>query len=457
MKRLLLSVFILLAGCAIPHTYDDPVNPNLVTDAALASRAVELEEHYQEVSQMEGIVFRSHRTDVSMSLPNKFGNGGDSCIFTGHKLAADVYNYGVTGAKEDLSKVVQSLRGLYLLTHITGKPGVICRTAFPLRIANRWNYPENWEERVAEGFVHESTDTVEDPFRHGKPFDAMVYYTRATKDQLTGLLFGLTVTWKHLRASTEEHIPLVDAIRYVVATIVEDVYSHLREHSFKIRDEKGENDTNADGVDGLMLTQLLALYRHTAVTTNPKKVKKIKERYRKGFTLSFKGPHSWFNRFNNYQQYYAWNLRYLRSYSVFQLENDPGRQVDIMVYMRRRLWPFTRNHLNTKFIYLYNAVSGDEDNLDDALFALKSLSLKPIRGEDSPLGGDERSPSLLQVLLGDWDKFVLAPHLRKKTGFSIWQKTPWGVGNVGYKGKEDATGIDYLLAYWMGRYYGYLR
>jgi hypothetical protein len=121
-----------------------------------------------------------------------------------------------------------------------------------------------------------------------------------------------------------------------------------------------------------------------------------------------------------------------------------------------RLWQFTKGHLNAKFIFLYNAVTLKNKKLDDALFAMKSLKLKPIRGYDSPLAGDERKPGVLEVLFGDWDRFILPPHLRKPTSYSTWQKEPWDVGSAGHKGREDATGVDFLLSYWLARYYGFI-
>jgi hypothetical protein len=49
-------------------------------------------------------------------------------------------------------------------------------------------------------------------------------------------------------------------------------------------------------------------------------------------------------------------------------------------------------------------------------------------------------------------------HLRKPTEYFIWQKDPFGTGDgkVDTEGLNEATGLDYLLPYWMGRHYGFI-
>jgi hypothetical protein len=462
MKKLLAFIILLVilfcVGCATPHDYNDPIDPNQVTIDELASHAEHLEVLYQKNHQVEGIIWQAIRSDPSLKDPDQYGSGGDSCIFGGHKLATDVFHYATMGGTKNLDKALQSLRGLYILTHVTGTPGVFARAAFPAHRKEEWCYPENWQHRIDNGFVHEGP-SLEDPFNPGHSITPMIYYTRATKDQLTGLLFGLAVAWEYLEDGPfveDEDSEKIDHAKIVIATIVEDVYNHLRAYCFSIRDEKGENDTNADDVNGLMLLQLLSLYKETVHISNPPRARRIYDKYQDQFNSGFFVAGDLFNGWNNYSQYYAWNLRYLRGYTVYLLDGDPIHRKKIRKWYDNRLWQFTKNHLNAKFIYFYNAVTKKDENLDDALFAMKSLKLKPIRSYNSPLAGDERKPSFIQVAFGDWDRFILSPHLRKATSYSTWQKEPWDVGGTGYIGRENTTGVDFMLSYWMGRYYKFI-
>jgi len=467
MKKLLLIALFLIAGCSSPHTYQDPLNPDDVTLEALKSHAELLENHYQKYAQVEGIIWQPERSDLSLEKPDVYGSGGDSAIFTGYKLATDVFRYATIEGTENLDKVMQSLRGVYILTHIAG-PGVIARCAFPANQFKKWRYPTFWQGRIEKGFVWNSFP-LKDPFKQGAYFPEMVYYTRATRDQLTGILFGLSVTWKHLQdglspptslstipAYKRDQGRIVEA-RKIIAKIVEDLYLHLRKHDFLIRDENGRNDTNADDVSGFQLLQLLALYKETVKISTPWRTERINKKYLDQFYVVTFPIRDIVNVFNNYSQYYSWNLRYARAYTVWLLENDEDRQQEIQEWVESNAWRYTKNHQCPFFIYIHDAMQ-DSFGSETALLSLKSLSLKPIRHTGSPLAGDVRDPNIFQVLFQQEAQYILAPHLRKATSYFTWTKRPWDVGggDPGQPFWGDTTGLDYLLPYWMGRYYKFV-
>lgn len=456
MKKLFLLLALVVSGCSTPHSYNDPLEPDKVTFAELAAHANDLETKYQDQTQVDGIIWQRTRSNPALDAPDRYGSGGDSCIFTGHKLAADVYRYQVTGEREDLDRVLQSLGGLHILVNATGTPGVITRCAFPATRKAEWQFPEMWQHRIDGGFVAEGPTTT-------NPFSGVsktyIYYSRGTKDQLTGLLYGAGALEALLESKHPSHDADIAKAKVVNAQIVEDVYNHLRLYDFKIRDQKGENDTNADSVEHLIKLQLLAVYKETVIRTSPSRAARIKEKYDDAFHSSFFGVYQTladlFNKFNNYSQYYAWNLRYLRAYTIYLLEDRVEKQEKIKTWVSTNLWPYVKDHFNTKFIYLHNAITQDHSRLDDALLALKSLSLKSYRHQNSPLADDERKPSFLQVMFNSWDEFVLLPHLRKPTEYTTWQKEPWDTGNSYYNGSSQSTGLDFILTYWLGRYHGF--
>ena len=153
MKKLfLISSLLFLVSCASPHVYDDPLNPDDVSINELEDRAILLENHYQKYAQVEGVIWQPNRSDLSLEHPDSYGSGGDSAIFGGYKLAADVFRYAAIGKTENLNKALQSLRGVYILTHIAG-PGIIARCAFPADQPEKWGFPAFWQHRIDKGFV----------------------------------------------------------------------------------------------------------------------------------------------------------------------------------------------------------------------------------------------------------------------------------------------------------------
>lgn len=456
MKKLFIIFFAFITGCATPHDVAlERERVNDVTIAQLTSHAENVENHYWKYAQVEGVVWTPSRSDNALDEPDSYSNGGDSALFTGYMLASATFKYKVTRTDIDLFSVMRSVRGLYILTHATGTPGVIARCAFPASDPGPWSYPDgsSWQRRIPTGFVgtgpaHMTGGTDwEDMMRS---FPSMVYYTRATRDQLTGVLFGLAVAWNEL---TDTSNPKIVAIRNVLREISNDVYNQLRTYNFNIRDENGKNETSADDVTGPMKLQLLALYRLTAPEHRRER---IQEKYEDQFGWSIGlGSFEPWNIFNNYSQYFAWNLRYARAYTIWALEDNPERRHKLADYLRDDIWSYTSKQGCPFFIYINARINGPT-RIDEALFALKSLTLRPTRQYPSPFCGDIRKPNILQVLIGDDIQYYLPPHLRKPVDYFTWTKRGWDVGSGCPVGppNQDCTELDFMLPYWMGRRFG---
>ena len=470
MNRTLATLALtLLAGCNIGEpdlsytrpemtgawdtTYLLDATPALVTKEALAEHAALVEEHYWSYAQVNGICWPPMRTDGALEHPDSWVSGGDSALFTGYGLAAAVWRYRVTG--EGLSRIVSSLEGLYLLTHVTGTRGVIARCAFPAEEKTKFYYNQ-WGSRIERGFVGVG-DEILSPLRPGVIFPPQVYYTRATKDQLSGILFGLAVTWSQLEPMMVEleDREMVRKIRDVVATITQNVYDHLQKHNWTILDEKGENDTNSKHVSGLLRVSMLALYRKTATITHPDGVLKAEKDYGEELDsfLALANILIVGDRFNNFDQYYGHNLRVTRSYAVWVL-GDQHDKKKIHDYFKSNVWSFVKGHQNAWFAYIGAAMGSG--SATEGFAALQSLSLKPLRGWSSPLKGQEIKPSLAAATANCTAPYVKAPHLRKPTKYSSWQKEPWDVGDgeeFDKEGRNSVTGVGFLSSYWLARYH----
>lgn len=440
-------------------------DPAAVGSTELLARALDAEERTNQFHVVDGIYWQATRSSDAVHDPDGYGSGGDSMLFTGVHLAARTFKYSVTRSSNDLRLIDDAVRGTYILTHVSGSPGVLARCAFPTARAAEWDFPRAWQGRIDNGFVYESPPSLTIP--------PMTYYTRATRDQLSGLLYGLSVVWATLDVSmgvTPEDQGLIRDLREFVATTVEDVWRRLEADDFRILDHTGRNDTGADSIDDdLLRLQLLSLYRRTVVLINPARISRTEEAYQDSFsTLRF--PGFWigdlFNRFSNGDQYYAWNLRFYRTFSVWLLA-DPDDKPLVAEYLNDFLFKHVRNHKNAFFSATYAAVSGDAEVAADAVLSLKSWSLRPVRGWSSPVAlgwtpGDEQPGFLSQAwtytmrVLGLDDDNVLWPHLKEPTTYFVWQKDAWDNGVTSPNGLFDGAALDYSIVYWMGRHYGFM-
>lgn len=148
---------------------------------------------------------------------------------------------------------------MHILTHISGTPGVLVRCAFPAARAAEWRYPEAWEERIEDGYVYESSANVQDIGDPAASYPVMIYYSRATRDQLTGILYGIGVALAELDPSDYSGEMALDVIevRDILQEVIRAVWSRLKSTGFVIRDQEGKTGTTASLVTGLL--QLLAV------------------------------------------------------------------------------------------------------------------------------------------------------------------------------------------------------
>lgn len=477
-KLLLCLVLAALIGCASgPTLVGTPVPPDVLakwksdpavaTSADLATFAVTAEDHYRKFHHSEGVLFQAWRTSSALADPDRFGSGGDSLIFTGLYLGATTYRYRVTKDVTDLDKMIEAVRGLYILTNAVGHPGNLARCAFPLKDAVKFAYPENWNHRIADGFVYEGPDNIVDPFDNTQTLPKMVYYTRVSRDQVSGLFCGLAI---FLNLTDPANLDLandpasaakITKARNAVSNMVLNIWARFKQDDFLVRDQTGRNNT-ADEISGLLKLQIMGVLR----TVDPSKQKVYEEEFESFFSL-FGNPADWFNRFSNLQQYYAWNLRFSRTLALWHLEPDPKRQKIIADYIESKLFSYVKDHQNPYFIYVYNvAHPGDPTKLDEALLSLKGLTIRPFRNYDSPMAKDGSPPS------GTWGKVVKilrgVPHFlgitdpipaqfREPVTYFNWQEDPWEPGYKGNNASEEDCGLGFLLPYWMGRYYGFIK
>ena len=236
----------------------------------------------------------------------------------------------------------------------------------------------------------------------------------------------------------------------MVRQTTEDIYAHLIQYGWKIRDEHGRNDTSADSVSRLLRVAVLGLVHHTGATN-------VADEYQREFNkfMDLANTLAIADRFANIQQYYAHNLRTSRALALWLLEGDSLNGSMIADYYQSNVWKFTKGHKSAWFAFTRAAlVPTDFSAVAEGIDSLRSLSLKPIRMYSSPLHGQEQKPGLPELASGCTNLYVLDPHLRKPEDYVTWQKEPWDPGPETDWDKEalgDMSGLDFMLPYWLGK------
>jgi hypothetical protein len=148
---------------------------------------------------------------------------------------------------------------------------------------------------------------------------------------------------------------------------------------------------------------------------------------------------------DDHHSYFKFNLNTINFYNLIRLENSSFKRFYDQAYdlMRRT----TDGHGNAHFSMIDRALRGADQNRDASTRAqLRDWLLRPrrdpyidLRGQ-YPACGEDDACSPITVLD------------RVRTDF-LWQRSPYLLFGGG-EGRTEGAGIDYILPYWMGRYYG---
>ncbi len=334
----------------------------------------------------DGIVFVAN-TPVGSASP-RYASDADNAIFTGLALAAAAYRYGVTGEAVDLAAVDTLLDGIHRLAHAHGIPGVLARSSFAREGAwARFGYgpdrttpaDNQWRKRIAKGQVYER--------------DGWVWYTKATRDQLTGVLFGLAVT--HV---VVDEPPIRERVREITAALAR----RLRESDGSLVDHEGRTGTNAHRIDAPLELALAALEH---ATTNASSAPPTSAFFQQvGLRTAY------YNRW--LMRTFVFHLHLMNAHTLLLLRDHHAEHAEVRRW-HDKLWSFVTADENPQFAALHHAATGAPPSAD-SLGHLERRSRENYRG------------------------------------FFAWEKDPeaWWDDTRTVRG----PGIDVLLPYWMLRY-----
>ncbi|HEY6400948.1 MAG TPA: hypothetical protein VI479_06040, partial [Blastocatellia bacterium] len=160
------------------------------------------------------------------------------------------------------------------------------------------------------------------------------------------------------------------------------------------------------------------------------------------------GTAIYYDLLNDHTSYFKFNLDTINIYNLIRLEgNFIFRSSYMQVYnvLRRT----TDDHGNAHFNMIDRALKGADSRRDtETRDLLQQWLQRPRRDPFRDLRGDPRYPSCGD----DRSCNAIAVVDRVNTDF-LWQRSPFQLFGGG-AGAIETAGIDYILPYWMARYYG---
>lgn len=431
--------------------------------------------------------------DDGLTQVAQYGARRDSAIWTGAYLAAESLRYMTTGAPDAAQQMAATLQTLHRWWTISGDPGYLARYAAPAD-----SPPEILALLPAD----------DDEVQRDVPFEGGLWHWRGSvsRDQYQGVLLGYALAYE---ASGDPNLreliraDLVGFVEQLMSSERRDVEIRIGRIDFSTRATLQHvvytDDETADGdpvieidpdnlevssrgmvvfwpnpseilrdIPGLgwlpdleLPTQAIQLASAFAVAL---RVTEGVPDYaqRRDTIAAHYNAHvgdwldiavDWENTNDCGDAYFGLNIGFLPLYNWARLEPDPVRRGRIRrEVLRDALWAEVSDHKNVLFAFIYASQAPGEDVLDPvvdaAAYQLALFPSAPNLAAPRDFRGvypeDPNCPGLAATAL-DVDE-------RVPTSF-LWERQPWKLYDAGTP-RLAFPGVDYLLAYWLGRYHG---
>ncbi len=323
---------------------------------------------------------------------------GDSALWTSAYLAAESFHYAVTKSSDALQSVRRTLAALKGLSDITGDN----RLARCMALAS---------SPYADGIAREEAANT---IIYNQPW---FWVDNTSRDQVVGAFFGLGVAFD-----------LVDdpAVKQGVSELVTRLIGYISRHQWSPNDDIGS--TFRLRPEGLQM--LLQVARHV----NP--ANQVSGPF---FVLPVDTGVLFDIQSNS--SYFKFDLDYMSLYHLVRLQNNSDNR---RAYLDLR--GYTASHQNAFFNMIDRALRGSDPARDaETRSLLDQLLDRPRRDFYSDLS------SVVAVCGGEACRPIPVP-LRTPATF-LWEVSPFQLKGGGI-GAIESSGLDYLLPYWMARYYG---
>lgn len=367
--------------------------------------------------------------DLSTSVYTASDNDG---LWTALYIAAESFRYAVTKEAESQKLAQKSLRALMRLEEITTIDG------FPARAIIRKGEK-----------VHQSHGEW-----HDTPDGQWEWKGDTSSDEIDGHLFAYSVYYD-LVADEEE--------KQEIAAVVGRIMTHIVDNDFLLVDVDGEHTRwgiwspkllNATWIDqqGLNSLEILAHLKSAYHITG-------NEKFQEAYLYLINEHHYALNiieqkiilpaEVNHSDD----ELAFISYYPLLKYEDDPNLRTIYLLSLERS-WQIERPERCPLWNFIYGALTKNDCDVENSRDTLRRIPMDLIRWtvknshradiEIDPEYGRFSEPQSVKVLPAD------------ERATMKWNGNPYRLDS-GSDGRSEEDGTFFLLPYWMGRYYGFLK
>jgi len=440
-----------------------------------------------------GGVMRGYFTDASFDQVHTYAGTRDSPIWTGVYLAAESMRFAQTQSTDAREQMEKTIRVLHRWWRVSGDRGYLARyaapTSSPPQVLSIFNAsdPENHRDVAFEGDTwHWKGNISRDQYQGAFFGYAMAYDVLADEALKEMMRSDIVATVEQLMDKktvpmelTVDGFPMSVSmeLQHVIYTDDETPGGHpamdVSTSPFDAAD-KGFVTFWPNPADHLRQIPLLswlpdvylrsqavqlggmfavALHVTKDIPAYASRRAAIQTHYDEFFPRWLGMAEGWENNNDCGSSYHGLNIAFIPAFSWARLESDSQRRQDVEhKVLRDRMWAAVHDHKNVFFAYLYaSQASADVDQITsshtDQLRQFPeppNISLAVNNQGAYPVDPDCDGQSAVAMDVSH----------RIPTSF-LWERNPWKlVGNL--EPNKLYPGVDYLIAYWMARHYGYV-
>jgi hypothetical protein len=340
---------------------------------------------------------------------------GDSAVWTGHYLAAEAFRYKVTGSADALANINNAIAAINNLVNVTGG-NVLSRCALPADSA--------YAGSIAS---QESANGIYTGSIYGAPW---IWAGNTSRDQYVAVFFGLTVTYDMVTDQT---------VRNWCSYLMTRLLQNLLNNAWSVVLPDGSIPTTFLIRPDQQLA-LLLMGKHVNGGAFGHKYSALSDALSPTVPVPIGVDCA-----DQTSSYFKFNLDYLTMYALKTMGSGYSSFWYGLAY--DELHATTSDHQNAQFNMIDRAVSGangqrdaqTQSLLDAWLLRPRTDVYRDFSGQFASCGGNEACSPL--------------PVEDRVTTDFLWQRDPFALSGGG-QGTIETAGIDYILPYWMGRYYG---
>lgn len=403
-------------------------------EITLARKADIIEKRLNKWHRRMGMVAGCVFDDAENPTSHKIGDNDNDGLWTSYHVVAMSLAYGSTGEAKYLESAKEGMHAMIMLQNASGVPGLVARSVVP--IDERDQKSEQWRET---------------------PDGKLLWKSDTSSDEIDGHFFAFYAYWEHIaKYDKEESILIKEQIITVMGYIVDNNYQLIDWDGERTRwgfwtPELLNDDPEHYIENGLNAAQILSFLKVTYYITGDEKYKNhydnlITEHGYLGNVLLEKKVFPDENNHSDNQ------LGFCALYPLLQLEFDPKARNALQRTVRRHYRTLSRD--GSAFFY-FAAATIDPDFVDINSGVINLRQIPTDRRQWAMINSNRKdivwSPfktrfnrdQLLTVLPAD------------ERNWGKWNSNPY-YPDGGGDGRYEDDGASWLLAYWMGRYHGFI-